>query len=115
MRATIVGYALKTRTTHDGKKFKVLEIRCECKNQYDDVTSYRGTFSVDYMKKYFDYCGRTTDETIGCPCEISIAKREFETDEGEIRRYTCIRFFNLVDADGKPIIMKKSDNEDVDF
>ena len=99
-----------------GKKFKVLDFEVEVlvDEQKGEVKTRKGSMSEDYAKRYFAHCNTTTAEAIGEECEVVLSKRKYEKD-GESRTIEFVKFLNLLDEDGKPIIMPKADEEKIGF
>lgn len=93
-----------------GKKFKKLNFEVEVTDKdTGEVRTYKGNMSEDYARKYFAYCETTTKEQLGKEVEVRLATRKFETDEGEERKYTFIKYMNLI-IEGEPVVMPKEDD-----
>lgn len=101
-----------------GKKFKKLNFEVEVTDEdTGEVRTFKGNMPEDYARKYFAYCGTTTKEQLGKEVEVRLAIRKFETDEGEERKYTFIKYMNFIDEEDEPIVMPKDDetSETINF
>ncbi len=99
-----------------GKKFKKLDFTVDVlvDAKKGEIKTRTGSMSEDYAKRYFNYCGTTTQETIGKTVDVILAKRQYEKD-GEKRTIEFVKFLNLLDESGEPIIMPKADTESIGF
>lgn len=117
MKGILKKIELKELKTKDGKKFNKVEFTVDVvtdeKKGY--ITTLKGNYSEDFAKKYFKYCGVKTKDLIGKEVNVILAKREYENDKGEKRTQTFIRFLNVLDAEGKTIVMPKEDSKELDF
>lgn len=116
MKGKVKKIELKEFKTKDNKKFKKLEFTCDV--QIDDkgiIKTLKGSYSEEFARKYLNYCNVKTKDLIGKEVECVISKRAYENDKGEERIINFIRFLNVIDADGKPIIMPREDVEELDF
>jgi hypothetical protein len=68
--------------------------------------------SEDYARRYFAFCKTTTAETIGKTVNVVLAKRQYEKD-GEKRTIEYVKYLNLLDENGNPIIMVNSDASEI--
>lgn len=115
MKAFLKKLELKTFKTTDGKQFKKLEFTCDVEiNDKGDIRTCKGSYSEDYARKYFAYCGTTTKEAIGREVNVTLSKRNYTAQNGEIRTLTYIKFMNFLDEKGNVIIIPKADS-DLDF
>lgn len=97
------------------QKFEILEFTCDVKiNEKGDIKTLRGKYGIEFARKYFEYCGVKTRDVVGKKVDVSIAKRTYETSEGEERTISYIRFMNVLNEKGEPIIMPKEENS-IDF
>lgn len=116
MKATITKIMKKECTTTDGKKFSVIDIKCDVViNDKGDVRSLTSSMSMDYAKKYFNYCNVTSKQAIGMTVSVVAAKKVFKTKDDEERTYNYIKFLNFLDSEGNPIIMPKDNDENIGF
>ena len=117
MKGKLKKIELKTFKTKDGKKsFNKVEFTCDV--TIDDkgtIKTLKGSYSEDFARKYFAYCGIKTKDLIGKEVECIVSKRAYENDKGEERVVNFIRFLNVLDADGNAIIMPKENADDLDF
>lgn len=103
--------------TKDGKKkFKKVEFTCDVKiDDKGNIKTLKGSYSEEFARKYFNYCNVKTKDIIGKEVECITAKREWENDKGEKRITTFIRFINILNEEGNPIIMPKEGTTELDF
>ena len=117
MKGKLKKIELKEFKTKDGKKtFKKVEFTCDV--FIDDkgiIKTLKGSYSEDFARRYFAFCGVKSKDLIGKDVECVISKRAYENDKGEERAVNFIRFLNVLDHEGNPIIMPKDDIEDLDF
>lgn len=120
MRGKLLKVELKTcevkKGENKGKKFKVLDFEVEVvlNEEKGEVRTLRGSMSEEYARKYFKYCGRSTREALGEEVEVITRKRKYEKG-GEERTITEVKFLNLLDDEGKAIIMPKEGATELDF
>lgn len=115
MKAILKKIELKTCETKDGKKFKKVEFICDVQvNDKGDVKTVKGSYSEEYARKYFTYCGVKTKEIIGKEVDVTLFKRNYVASDGDTRTITYIKFLNLLDENGNKIYLPK-DNDDLDF
>lgn len=98
-----------------GRKFKVMDFSVDVKTEAGEVKTYKGTMSADYAKRYFEYCKTTTKDTLGKEVEIKLRKRIWTTSDGEERTVTEVKFMNLLDENGNPIVMPKEGEIAINF
>ena len=116
MKGIIKKFELKQFESKDGKKFKKLIATVDVKlNDRGDIKTVKGSFSEDYARKYFKYCGVTTKDLVGQDVDVSLAKRLYTDDEGNERQVTYAKFINVLDENGYSIIMPKDDATTIDF
>lgn len=116
MIGKLIKIELKTYNTKDGKKFKKVEFTCDVKiNDKGDIRTVRGSYSEDFARKYFEFCGVKTKDAIGTEVDVTLAKRTYKADDGDERTISYIKFLNLLDDEGKKIIMPKEGSEALDF
>lgn len=98
------------------QKFKIVEFTCDVKvDDKGNIKTLKGSYSEEFAKKYFAYCEVKTKDLIGKDVDCVTAKREWENDKGEKRIVTFIRFMNVLDEYGNPIVMPKEGTEVLDF
>lgn len=113
MKARIKKIMKKDCTTADGKKFSVLDIVCDVVvNDKGEIKVLKASMSMDYAKRYFNYCGISTKDAIGKTVEVVTAKKEFIGNDGSNRIYNYIKFLNFLNEENQPIIMPKKDDSD---
>lgn len=79
------------------------------------VQSVKGSLSLDYAKRYFEYCGMTSKSAIGKSVDARLQKRAYTAADGSVHTVTEARFINFLDEAGEPIIMPKEDEEKTPF
>ncbi len=116
MRGKLKKIELREFKTKDGKKtFRKVEFTCDVKiDSKGNIKTLKGSYSEDYARKYFAYCGVLTKDLVGKEVECITAKRSYENDKGEERTVEFIRFLNCLDESGNEIIMPK-DSVELDF
>ena len=101
--------------TREGKKFAKIEFTCDViVDDKGTIKTRRGSYSEEFARKYFKFCGVETKDVIGQDVECVLAKRAYTDGEGNERIVEFIRFLNLLDKDGKAIVMPKEENS-IDF
>ena len=116
MKAIIRSVELKHINTKDNKKFDRIEITCDVFVDEKNVRTRKASMSVDYAKKYFAYCGLTSADLPGKICDATLRKRPYTSkDTGELRTIEEIRYLNMLDDDGDPLIMRKEPDPDMPF
>lgn len=115
MRGIIKKYTKRNCKTSAGVPFSMLDVEVNVVNENKEVRTYRGSLSFDFAKRYFQAYGKKTSETIGDECEITLVKTQYEKD-GETRTATKIKYFNLLNDDGTPFILRREDKDsEIDF
>ena len=120
MNAVLKKVALNTyeikKGDNKGKKFKKLDFTVDVlvNAEKGEVKTRSGSMSEDYAKRYFAFCNTTTTEQIGKEVEVVLAKRQYEKD-GEKRTIEYVKFLNILDEDGKPIIMYNEETASIGF
>lgn len=116
MKATIKKISQKNIKTTTGKLFSKFVIECDVTmNDKGEIRTYRSEMSMEYAKKYFTFCGVPSKDLIGKPCEVTLRKRGYTTADGEERTITDIKYLNLLDDEGKPMIMVSENAVTADF
>lgn len=120
MEAVLRNVSLNTyeikKGENKGKKFKKLDFTVDVlvDAKKGEIKTRTGSMSEDYAKRYFAYCGTTTQKAIGKTVDVILAKRQYEKD-GEKRTFEYVKFLNLLNESGEPIIMPKADAQDIGF
>ena len=116
MKGILKKVELKEFKAQSGAKFKKLCFVCDVIDDKKEVKTLKGDFSEDFARKYFKYCNVKTKDLIGKEVECVIAKKSFESD-GETKTFNYIKFMNVLNEDGKAIIMPKDEdgNSELDF
>lgn len=116
MKAIIRKVELKHIATREGKKFDKIEITCDVIVDETTIRTRKASMGVDYAKKYFAHCGLTSADLPGMVCEVTLKKRPYtDKNTGELRCIEEIRYLNMLDEDGKSIIMRKEPDADMPF
>lgn len=116
MKGTLKRIEIKEYETKDKKKFKKVEFTCDVKiDDKGSIKTYKGSYSVEFAKKYFEYCDVKTKDLIGKQVECILGKRSYERKDGEEVTITYIKFLNVLDENGNAIIMPKDTEQDLDF
>lgn len=117
MKGTLKKIELKEYNTKDNKRsFKKVEFVCDVQiNDNGTIKTLKGSYSEDFARKYFAYCNVKTKDLIGQTVNCVISKKAYENDKGEERIINFIRFLNVLDKNGNPIIMPKDGQETLDF
>lgn len=106
MNATIKKIGSKTIKI-DGKQFTKIVIECDVVvNDKREIRTYRSEMSQDYAKRYFGFCKVSSKDLPGRKADVVLRKRAYDANDGTVRYVTEIKYLNLLDDDGKPIIMK---------
>lgn len=106
MKAIIKKISQKNIKTQTGKQFSKFVIEADVTvNDNGEIRTYRSEMNMDYAKKYFTFCGVASKDLVGKRCEVTLRKRGYTTADGQERTVTEIKYLNLLDADGKAIIM----------
>ena len=116
MKAIFKTITKKEYKTKKGNKFTKIEFTCDVKmNKEGDIKTLRGSYNEDFARKYLSFCGITTKDLIGTEVEVVVAKKSYES-EGKMVTYNYIKYFNVLDVEGKPIYLPKEEKEtDIDF
>lgn len=92
--------------TEDGKKFKKTELTFDViVDEKNNVKTYKGSFTPDYLNKYLNYCGFEIKYLIGKRLYVNLQKRLFKGNNDEDIVINYVRSFKVLGEDGKPIIM----------
>lgn len=115
MKAIIRQVSMKTVNCKDGRTFNKIAIRCDVVKEEDKVFSRTAEMSVDYAKKYFAHCGLSSSDLPGKVCDVTLQKRMFKDANGNDRVIESIKYLNMLDEDGKPIILRKEADSSMPF
>lgn len=116
MKATIKKIAQKNIKTQTGKQFTKFVIECDVQvNDKGEIRTYRSEMSMDYAKRYFNFCGVSSKDLIGKECEVTLRKRAYTANDGTPRTITEIKYLNLLNDEGCPIIMPSEGDAKADF
>lgn len=98
--------------TGAGVSFTMIDIHVLAVGERDEVKTYKGSFSVDYCKRYYtETCGVSGKDLIGRPCEAVIAQRSYVGKDGKDHVATFAKWVNLLDESGNPIFIKSESKE----
>lgn len=115
MKAIIRQVSMKQVQCKDGRKFDKVAIRCDVVKEENRVFSRTAEMSVDYAKKYFTHCGLSSADLPGMECEVTLQKRMFKDANGVDRVIESIKYLNMLDEEGKPIILRKEPDSSMPF
>ena len=111
MKATVKNFKIRKVDTKDGKQFEMLDYTCDVQiNDKGEIKTLKGSMSTEYARKYFAYCGVKTTELINKTVDVVVSKRKYENANGEERTTTFIKYLNVLNTDGSPIVMPKDSN-----
>ena len=88
-------------TAKSGKTFDMVDVEL--------TINYRAF--TDQLKKYFESAGVSSKDAIGREVYITFGSRPYVGRDGREKIADEVRFINLIDEKGKPIMMTKSDDE----
>lgn len=115
MKAKLKKIEKREFKTKDGKKFTKIEFTCDViMDAKGTIKTLKGSYSEDFARRYFEYCGVKTKDLIGEEVEVVLAKRSYQNEKGEDKTITFIKFLNVL-RDGKAIIIPKEETEELDF
>ena len=115
MKAIIRQVSMKQVQCKDGRKFDKVVIRCDVVKDEDRVFTRTAEMSVDYAKKYFAHCGFSSADLPGRVCEVTLQKRMFKDANGVDRVIESIKYLNMLDEEGNPIILRKEQDTSMPF
>ena len=115
MKAIIRQVSLKNVNTKDGRKFDKIVIKCDVVKEEDRVFTRNAEMSVDYAKRYFSLCGYSSADLPGKVCDVTLQKRIFKDANGVDRVIESIKYLNMLDDEGNPIIMRKEADPSMPF
>ena len=116
MKAIIRKIYIKKIETKAGQKFDKICIECDCIGEGNKVKTRTAEMSVDYAKKYFNFCGISSAQAIGMEVDVTMQKRAFNDAQGNLCTFEEIKYMNFLNDDGEPIIIqRKSETPDLPF
>ena len=114
----ITNIELKEYSKKDDKKtkFEVFKISVRVNGEKQGLKDLKATFSKEYGLKYFrDFCKLASRDLIGKSCKCTVIKKSFlqEDENDNSHEVFCneIKYLNLLDENGKPMIMADSENK----
>jgi len=108
-KAAILEVYLSDYSTKDGRKFSKIEFEVVAEGNRQPI---KGNMSVDYAKKYFGMCGVKGSELKGRECFVVIRDEGYFAKDGTPRKVKRVKYLNLIDENGAPIIMPKEETAD---
>lgn len=92
-----------------GQKFTKVRIEADVvtDEQKGIVHTYHADLGLDYAKRYFQYCGYSSQSAVGQTVDVVLQKRAYVGKDGQQHTTTEIRWLNFIDDAGNPIIMPK--------
>lgn len=116
MKGKIKKVYAKEFKARDSRKFKKICIEVDVVGENNIVRTRTAQMSIDYAKKYFNHCGLSSADLPGMDCNVTMQKRMFKDAEGNDRVVEEIKYLNMLDDAGNPIIMRKEEpSEDLGF
>lgn len=101
----------------DGVKYKkgdlvnFVRVKVECVNDNGEVKIYKGTIGFDYFKDYLQYCGVKSKELMGK--EVNVVTKRVRYTDPVTKEYIYsneVKFLNVLNEEGKPILMPSKDS-----
>ena len=107
----------KTYETKQGKKFQTMVFWVDVVDEKNEVRCYRGSMGIEYAKKYFEHCGKSSVSAIGCDVDVTLRKRMYTDEDGEVRTVTEVKYMNFLDDSGKKVFLtpKEDSTEGLPF
>lgn len=115
MKGILKKVELKEYKTKEGKKFKKVLFQVDVEKENGDVKTLKGDYSETFARDYFGKCDIKLKDLMGKEVGVVIAKRNFTGNDGLKHIYEYIKYINVLDQEGKPIIFKDDTTEEVDF
>lgn len=104
---TIIAVEAVERKTKEDKKFTQVLITVDTIHK-EEVKTLKATMSLEYAKKYFGHCKVKSRDLVGQDCKVSIFTKSFKPeDKDEAIKFNAIRYLNLIDDEGKSILLPK--------
>lgn len=116
MKARINKINAQQYTCKDGRNFSKIKIECSVvMNDHGDVRHMTCEMTPDFFTRYFkDLCGvESSKDLIGRICEAVVTSRFYSRSDGTPGEYTYIKFLNLLDSEGKPIVPPKREHANI--
>lgn len=116
MEGIVKSFKLRNVKTKDNKEFKTLDYVCDVvvNEEKGEIKTLKGSMSAEYARKYFAFCGVKTADLVNKKVNVVISKRKYENSNGEERTVNFIKYLNVLDEEGNPIIISKEENN-IDF
>lgn len=115
MKGILKKVELKEYKKSDGKKFKKVEFIVDVIIKDGEVRTLKGNYSETFARDYFSQVGTKLKDLVGKEVGVVTAKKNFQGNDGLQHVYEYIKFINVLDEKGSPIIIKKDTSEDIDF
>lgn len=114
MKGILKKVELREFKTSEGKKFKKFLFEVDCIIKDDEIKTLKGSYSEEFARKYFEYCGVKTKELIGKEVGVVTAKKTVIKENQRIT-FTFIKFINVIDEYGNPIYLPRESEGELDF
>lgn len=114
MRGILKKVELREFKTSEGKKFKKFLFEVDCTVKDNEVKTLKGSYSEEFARKYFEFCGVKTKELIGKEVEVVTAKKSIIKEDQRIT-YTYIKFINVLNEAGEAIYLPRENEGELDF
>lgn len=116
MKGIVKSFKLRNVKTKDNKEFEMLDYICDVvvNENKGEIKTLKGSMSAEYARKYFAFCNVKTSDLINKEVGVVVAKRKYENANGEERTINFVKYLNVLDENGDPIIMNK-DNNPINF
>ncbi len=108
LNAVIMSVEKKDYSTKDGRSFSKILFSVVAEGER---TALKGSMSVEYATKYFNFCGVKGSELVGKPCYVSVRDEVFLNKAGDPCTARKIRFLNLIDEDGNRLLLPRDEKE----
>lgn len=115
MKGILKKVELKEYKTQEGKKFKKVEFEVDVIIKDGMVKTLKGNYSETFARDYFSKAETKLKDLVGKEVGVVIAKKNFTGNDGLQHIYEYVKFINVLDKDGNPIVFKNETNEDIDF
>lgn len=115
MKGILKKVELKEYKTKEGKKFKKFNFEVDVNYKDEEVKTLKGSYGEQFAREYFTKCNIKVKELIGKEVGVVLAKKFIEREDGSKYSYEYIKFLNVLDENGKPVVFKKEENGEIDF
>ena len=115
MKGILKKVELKEFKKEDGKKFKKVEFEVDVIIKDGVVKTLKGNYSETYARDYFTKAGTKLKDLVGKEVGVVLAKKNFTGNDGLQHIYEYVKFINVLDKDGNPIVFKNETKVDIDF